>query len=112
MSPNPISNYFVTNFEKTLEKLGIPNKDKIEYLIYPTSQVEKHTNFDNIYRMWATPSFNGIGISYYEVIQNLVKTDHNTIPLWIKVTRKNRLVVLEISQRFRKKKQIKQIQNS
>jgi len=106
LSPNPISSYFITNFEKTLEKLGISNKDDVQYFVYPTAQVEKYTNFDEIYRIWTTPSFNGVRISYNEVIQNLVKTDQNTIPLWIKVTRQNKLVVLEISQRFRKRKQI------
>ena len=107
MSPNPIEIYFKENFDKTLEELKIAKSDNLEFCIYPTSQIEKYTNFDDIYRMWVTPNFKGIRISYNEVIQNLVKTQKNTIPLWIKILNNQKgILILEISQRFRTRKQV------
>lgn len=107
MSPNPIKIYFQNSFDKTLDKLEITDPRKRTYLIYPTKKIENYTNFDDIYRLWATPSIAGIRITYDEVIQNLVKVDQNAIPLWIKInSNSNAPIVLEISQRFRKKKQI------
>ena len=107
MNPNPIKVYFQQNFDKALCQLGILDSEAISFCIYTTNQIENYTTSDDIYRMWATPSFTGIRIKYSEVIENLVRKHKNTIPLWIKISKsKNSDVILEISQRFRNKKQI------
>ncbi len=104
---NKTSEIFQEKLNGILIDLGVENIDSISFIIVPTIEEEHYTNWDDIFRFWSTPSFKGIKLKLNDVISNLVKEHKNTMPLWIKVTyRKDKPVVLEISQRFRRIKDI------
>jgi len=104
---NKIKNLFEENFTDALKKIGIDNTGEIEFIIIPTEQNENYTTWDDLLRLWSTPTFKGIRLNYSEVVAALVKEDKNIVPFWIKIYYKQDLpIILEISQRFRKIKEI------
>ncbi|WP_235299797.1 hypothetical protein [Portibacter marinus] len=104
---NRTQEIFSDKFQNALKKLGISNTESVSYIIIPTSEKENYTNWDDIFRFWSTPTFKGIRLNYNDVVCNLYKEHKNTIPLWIKVSYKREMpIVLEISQRFRKLKDV------
>lgn len=104
---------FTDNFKTALSSLGVNDFKAAEYVIIPTAEQEKCTSMDNIYRMWVTPAFTGIRISFDSVIDLLVKEDKKVAPLRIKISKKeNKPVLLETSQRYRKLRDIAQRKKS
>ncbi|MBK7009796.1 MAG: hypothetical protein IPH36_14785 [Saprospiraceae bacterium] len=104
---------FTENFKTALSSLGINDYEAEEYVIIPTDEQEKYTSMDEIYRLWVTPRFTGIRISYESVINLLVKEDKKIAPLRIKISKKeNKPVLLETSQRYRKLRDIAQRKES
>lgn len=100
---------FINHFIAALSSLGVNDFKAAEYIIVPTDEHERYTSRDEIYRLWVTPAFTGIRISFDSVIDFLVKEDKKVAPLRIKISKKeNKPVFLEISQRFRKLRDIAQ----
>ena len=106
---NQLKEIFSENFKTALSSIGISDYDSVKYVIIPTAEEEKYTTMDDIYRLWVTPSFKGIRISFDSVIDVLVKDDKKVAPLRIKISKKeNKPVLLETSQRYRKLRDIAQ----
>lgn len=104
---NRTGDIFHEKFSGFLNELGVKNLDSISFIITPTSEKENYTTWDDIFRMWSIPTFKGIRLKYNEVVNNLAKETRNTMPLWIKVSIQGQMpIVLEISQRFRKPREI------
>ena len=100
---------FTENFKSALSSIGISDHTSVKYVIIPTDEKEKYTTMDDIYRLWVTPSFKGIRISFDSVIDVLVKEDKKVAPLRIKISKEeNKPVLLETSQRYRKLRDIAQ----
>lgn len=98
---------FEEHFRRILKESGIEYFDDITFIVIPTAKTEHYTNFDDIFRLWVTPAFKGIQLSYKEVVDNLFKDVRNTMPLWIKLHYQHSLpIVLEVSQRYRKVKEV------
>ena len=110
---NRLKELFTENFKSALSAIGVNEYESEEYVIIPTAEQEKYTSMDDIYRMWVTPSFSGIRISFDSVIEILVKEDKNVAPLRIKISKnENSPVLLETSQRYRKLRDIAQRKES
>jgi hypothetical protein len=100
---------FTENFKAALSSIGVSDNYSVKYVIFPTIEQEKYTTMDDIYRLWVTPSFKGIRISFDSVIDALVKEEKNLAPLVIKISKEeNSTVLLETSQRYRKLRDIAQ----
>ena len=98
---------FNVNFSGMLIDLSIENFDAYKFIIVSTNEKENYTNWDDMFRLWTTPTFTGIKLDYDEVIKYLVKETQNLLPLWVNISYKKGLpIVLEISQRFRKERDI------
>lgn len=98
---------FVERFNASLTSQGIQDIKCKSFIIIPTNDVENYTSRDDIYRFWSTPRIIGIRIDYNLLVESLVKDEQNSIPLWVKITAKIDLpILLEISQRFRKVKEV------
>lgn len=104
---NKLTEIFRNQLNKILNEIGVEDIGNNTFFIIPTTDKENYTTWDDIYRFWSTPTFKGIRLKFDDVINSLVKTEKNTIPLWIKVTYVyQKPVILEISQRFRKLKEV------
>lgn len=104
---NPLKEIFIENFVEVLNSIGVDNPQKEEYIIVQNTEDERWTTMDERYRLWETPSFSGIKISYDSVIGNLVKEHKKLAPLWIKVyNEKDKPIMLHTSKRYRKLRDI------
>lgn len=98
---------FRNKLNRILNEIGVENVENNSFLIITTTDKENYTTWDDYYRLWSTPTFKGIRLKFDDILDCLVKKEKNTIPLWIKVTYVyHKPVILEISQRFRKLKEV------
>jgi hypothetical protein len=99
----PVKEIFEENFKVALIEMNVKDIDKEQFVITPNTEFEKCTSMDDIYRMWVTPRFAGIRLSFDQVLEKLVKVEKNAIPLWIKMHKsQGKPVILLVSQRYRK----------
>jgi|GEM_PF-5322278 len=95
---------FTNNFKAALASIGIEDYNSETFIITTNPEPEKWTSMDNIYRMWTTPLFTGIRLNFDAVIESLVNEKKKVAPIRIKIYKEDnsKPIVLEISQRFRK----------
>ena len=107
MTMIPLKNIFTEHFKAALSSIGIVDYQSEAFVIIPISEQEKLTSRDEIYRLWITPTFSGIRMSFDSVIDVLVKEDRKVAPIQIKISKQeNGPVILVTSQRYRKLRDI------
>ncbi len=99
----PLKKTFIENFISALSLMGIEDYQTEKFVIIPTTEQEKMTSRDEIYKMWVTPCFTGIRRSFDSVIEVLVKEAKKVAPIRIKISKEpGQPIFLETSQRYRK----------